>query len=326
MVGQSGMHQRDRQSGFELRFSLLQLVLILPVLFASVFAAYVSGYVSGKKTGFDLARSSAAAHLPGVSVQETAYADQDEAYYEQEAKSLAMLLDKLDEEPETPAGTPLSVVNAGEGVQGLAEREGEWTPLPSHDVSARARLQKPAVHVEEALLSDDSEASATAEEEKAAELKRVAAEERDAQKREEEKKAKALEEKKKRKEAEARKKEEAKKEEPVLKVVPLDVAAQQDKEIAVPKVDARPQDRIRGGFYAQVATVNSITDARQLLGRLQASGFRSVIETARVRGVSYYRVLVGPERTRSRAVILVDQLKRESYLRTQPFIKYVDSR
>ncbi|MBN8550818.1 MAG: SPOR domain-containing protein [Deltaproteobacteria bacterium] len=48
-----------------------------------------------------------------------------------------------------------------------------------------------------------------------------------------------------------------------------------------------------------------------------------MIEVARVRGDEYYRVLVGPEQNRDRAQRLVGQLKRESYIHGDPFLRVV---
>jgi len=77
------------------------------------------------------------------------------------------------------------------------------------------------------------------------------------------------------------------------------------------------------GWYAQVAAPQRREDANRLAGRLRASGFPVVVETAQVRGQQYFRVLAGPEKGRNQAEQLVGQLKRERYLNADPFIRMV---
>lgn len=84
-----------------------------------------------------------------------------------------------------------------------------------------------------------------------------------------------------------------------------------------------PTSRVPHGWYAQVAAPSREGDALSLAGRLKASGFGVKIELARVRGQDYFRVLVGPEDARHHAERLIVQLKRESYLKGEPFIKLV---
>lgn len=77
------------------------------------------------------------------------------------------------------------------------------------------------------------------------------------------------------------------------------------------------------GWYAQVAAPSSNSDAESLSSQLRSNGFHVVIENASVRGEVYYRILVGPEANRNQAEVLVDQLKRETYIKSEPFIKMV---
>ena len=94
--------------------------------------------------------------------------------------------------------------------------------------------------------------------------------------------------------------------------------------------DAKPvpnstmmKEVIPSGWFAQVAAPRKIEDANSLATKLKKSGFGVVIETADVRGQEYFRVLVGPEEGRKEAQRLVDQLKRESYVQGEPFLKLV---
>lgn len=75
------------------------------------------------------------------------------------------------------------------------------------------------------------------------------------------------------------------------------------------------------GWYAQVAAPKSKTEADALASKLRSNGFRVAIETAQVKGDQYYRILVGPEDNKDQATSLVGQLKRESYLAGEPFIR-----
>ena len=79
----------------------------------------------------------------------------------------------------------------------------------------------------------------------------------------------------------------------------------------------------KSGWYAQVAAPTSKSEADSLASQLRNNGFRVVIESAQVRGDSYYRILVGPEENRAQADALVKQLSRESYLNGAPFIRMI---
>ena len=77
------------------------------------------------------------------------------------------------------------------------------------------------------------------------------------------------------------------------------------------------------GWYAQVAAPKKLPEAQQIAKSLKKAGFAVLIENAHVRGEDYYRVVVGPEDGRVQADRLVDQLKRESSLSAQPFVRRV---
>ena len=78
-----------------------------------------------------------------------------------------------------------------------------------------------------------------------------------------------------------------------------------------------------GGWYAQVAAPKKLPEAQQIARTLKKAGFAVLIENAHVRGEDYYRVVVGPEDGRVQADRLVEQLKRESSLSAQPFVRRV---
>lgn len=83
------------------------------------------------------------------------------------------------------------------------------------------------------------------------------------------------------------------------------------------------QNKVSSGWYAQVAAPKELTDADGMANNLKGSGFSVAIEVAKVRGQEYYRVLVGPENSRVLANRLLSQVKREPYLKGEPFIKLV---
>lgn len=80
---------------------------------------------------------------------------------------------------------------------------------------------------------------------------------------------------------------------------------------------------IPSGWFAQVAAPTKMKDAETIAAKLKKNGFRVVIETAKVRGDEYYRILVGPEQNKKQAELLVGQLSRESYVEGAPFIRMV---
>lgn len=80
---------------------------------------------------------------------------------------------------------------------------------------------------------------------------------------------------------------------------------------------------VPSGYFAQVAAPKKVTDAEKIAGKLKRSGFPVVVESASVAGQGFYRVLVGPEQNKVQADRLVSQLKGESYLVGDPFIRRV---
>ena len=85
----------------------------------------------------------------------------------------------------------------------------------------------------------------------------------------------------------------------------------------------KPATLKRRQAFFQVAAPGKLDDANNLAKKLKESGFPVVIETANIRGQEYYRVLVGPEDEQRYSQTMVQQLKRESYLRGDPFLRRV---
>lgn len=78
------------------------------------------------------------------------------------------------------------------------------------------------------------------------------------------------------------------------------------------------------GWFAQVMATSNNRDAESLAQKLRAGGFPVVLEETTVNGKSHYRLLVGPERSRSLAGRLVDQLQREPGVAAKPFVRVVE--
>lgn len=84
------------------------------------------------------------------------------------------------------------------------------------------------------------------------------------------------------------------------------------------------KETLTAGWFAQLAAPRELADANALAKQLRASGFPVVIEKTTVRGEQYYRVLCGPEEKREHAEILINQLKRESFITVEPFLRRVN--
>lgn len=96
-----------------------------------------------------------------------------------------------------------------------------------------------------------------------------------------------------------------------------------------PAIAAKAADKslvrqtLPAGWFAQIAAPRKMQDASALASKLKSSGFPVLIESARVRGEEYFRVIVGPEQNKQQAERLIGQLKRESYVQGDPFLRVV---
>ncbi|MCB0338518.1 MAG: SPOR domain-containing protein [Bdellovibrionales bacterium] len=110
-------------------------------------------------------------------------------------------------------------------------------------------------------------------------------------------------------------------------VLALSTSSKSDIELEASKENEGNSDFFQAvlapGWYVQVAAPRQAQDAESLSKKLKSSGFPVVIERANVRGQEYFRVLSGPERSRSQAELLIGQLKRERYLRSDPFLRMI---
>lgn len=94
----------------------------------------------------------------------------------------------------------------------------------------------------------------------------------------------------------------------------------------VSKIDAKKSAKTQSllpGWYSQVAAPRSLTEAQNVSGKLRNSGFKARIETAEVRDEQYYRVVVGPESSRLAADQVLMKLKKQTSVKTEPFIRLI---
>lgn len=80
---------------------------------------------------------------------------------------------------------------------------------------------------------------------------------------------------------------------------------------------------VPSGWYTQVAAPRSIRDAEELAERLKNNSLAVMIEMANVRGQEYYRVIVGPDPSRSSAQEHMSQVKSLKLVRGDPFVRLV---
>ena len=98
---------------------------------------------------------------------------------------------------------------------------------------------------------------------------------------------------------------------------------QESKAVVAQAPSAAEKPSLPRGWFAQIIAPRSQQEADSITSKLRSSGFSVVIENATVRGENYYRVLVGPEETRQQAERLISQLRREPYVKSDPFLRMV---
>ncbi|MGI6680735.1 MAG: SPOR domain-containing protein [Bdellovibrionota bacterium] len=87
-----------------------------------------------------------------------------------------------------------------------------------------------------------------------------------------------------------------------------------------PSLARTRQASIQKGYYVQIASLSNEMDANILVNKVNSSGFKTKVQTTIVSGVKYYRVLSGPEDTHIHAQRMVEELKREPYITSNPFV------
>lgn len=300
------MNKRNLQQ-WELRLGVVQLVILLGIITGSMACAFYIGFSSGRSVGFEAALDKSlanAARIPiaseGVRPEESTtdvYAKLshttplDSENHDAAGKDVDVPLGSIKTAETAPAGQDFAPPTENKNAQTNTMSEGD-----SIFGSASAKNAEPKAKTLGSLLEEKS-AEPVAKKEPVAKVELpppapIA-------------KAKLHEDVK------PQPKVAAPIEKPVAKVAPKE------------KPSSLVRDVIPPGWFAQIAAPRKMQDANSLAGRLKSSGFAVMIEVARVRGEEYYRVLVGPEQNRAQAERLVGQLKRESYLQGDPFLRVV---
>jgi cell division septation protein DedD len=88
------------------------------------------------------------------------------------------------------------------------------------------------------------------------------------------------------------------------------------------KVELQPTI-LKSGWYTQVFAPRSLDEANNVADKLKGLGFRVSIEEALVRGQKYYRLLVGPEKTREVAEFQRQQIIKKKLVDSDPFVRVV---
>lgn len=106
---------------------------------------------------------------------------------------------------------------------------------------------------------------------------------------------------------------------PLAKSVEAAAAKQPSKSAVI-----EPQVTKGAKYFVQCAAPNNQQDAQELVAQLKASGFSAKIEQAKVGNAIFYRVLSGPEINEATASRLADQISREKFIKSKPFVKRIE--
>jgi len=322
---QSTTKNRRSLRSWELRLGLPQVVVLVGLVTGSMVLAFYLGLNSGQRLGFELAQERTASSLPRLPVPGAlpeGSVPQDDGAFDVYAKLNDTLpgakgeVDPIKVAPVPEAESPLQQealfppASGEKGKTGAMPELGsiksvESEPLINAEAEAalNARLEEkmlPEGNTEGGTLGDAASAIARTD---TAEVKPA-----------------PIEEVKKIQES-------APKTEVAKAVAPAVEKAEPEKAVAkvAPKTTNSPfiKKNLPKGWFAQVGAMQSLSDAEGIATKLKSSGFAVMIESAQVRGESYFRIMVGPEKSREQADILVSQLRRERYIEGDPFLRVV---
>lgn len=106
---------------------------------------------------------------------------------------------------------------------------------------------------------------------------------------------------------------------PQLKTADQALKSPEQEKSAEPKM----KSKLTPGWYIQIAAKTDPKEAAALSKRLAGSKVQSVIETGVVKGVTYYRVVAGPFKSRDGAAPTMKRVKGSGAVSTEPFLKQV---
>lgn len=340
----SGSH-RSGAVGNELRLGKLQVVVWLGLSLGSIAGAYFVGYFSGRYVGFESARESSAADIPKLPVPEVFQGNgaQNPGSVYDKLKAPAVLRESASggsaEQPRLNT-RPIPALN---GQRESSREESEELALDTSEVEQR----RDSTESQRANQNADADASATDDDIEAMvgdnasgpQLIIGADPETERQKIPNSMRMLGSGNAQQEKTGSAKVEASAKSDKSPNAILDERIAsargdaaktAQQDttsggKVAEQSKGDGGPLVRkvLPTGYFAQVAAPKKLSEAESIASKLKRSGFPVVVESASVAGQSFYRVLVGPEQNKVQADRLVSQLKSESYLSGDPFLKKV---
>ena len=88
-------------------------------------------------------------------------------------------------------------------------------------------------------------------------------------------------------------------------------------------VEPKVKDKLKNGWYIQIAAKTDQKEAAALARKLSGSKVQTSIEAGVVRGVTYYRVVSGPFKSRDAATPTLKRVKNSGIVSTEPFLKQV---
>lgn len=343
------MTNRRSLKNWELRFGIIPLVSFVGLVCGSLVVSFYFGYLTGQKEGLEIAQSINLQNEPRIPVVSEDGNTGDEHVSDLYAKlSEKAKPSKLAAESEARAGVDLSVVKSiedspavlpptteinakGKNSKEVLVLEDEGPAIDdnkiaaAHNESLDDTLGDPLDPKSKSLAGTkkgiDSDApiktlasvGATAKEsavttDKKSEYEKVTVAKLDSKTSKTETKTESV-----------------KTEKPaaVESVAAKEKAPALEEETTKPGTSNFTKKVLSKGWFAQVAAPRKLKDADDVARKLKSSGFVVAIETAKVRGEEYFRVVVGPEETREQADRLVSQLKRENYLKGDPFVRVV---
>lgn len=282
------MMNRKSLRNWELALGPLQVTSLLGLVMGSMVCAFALGYFSGRRNGFDLAREAdltTAMRLPIVESASRDAIQSDEIYAKLNENSIAKIT--LDSESGKEEPQKLEPIKTIEESPILAKTEStENITAAASAIPPKADSNNPS---QDTNIKPKVDTLPVKETESAKSVKKVTVE---------------------------------KKTEPAKTAIekPATTKIIPSSQSESPKKEALT---LNPGWYAQVAAPRKREDAEAVISKLRGSGFQATIETAEIRGQSYYRVLVGPEKSAELSKRLVAQLSRESYVKGTPFVKQV---
>ncbi|MBX7143807.1 MAG: SPOR domain-containing protein [Oligoflexia bacterium] len=342
------MNKKNMQQ-WELRLGVAQTVVLLGVVTGSIACAFYVGFSSGRRVGFEAALERTMAHTARFPVAGTTETDSEDTGG---ADVLARLSTKEVSETATEQLQPvLGAIKSAElaPLGAKDEESGATSEKNSFAASAKAQEQKNGTQLTLGDVFDSQEpvakaksdtsnaVSALVEEtapksvEKAASKPELKAAENSAPIQVSRREEKPISSKTANVEAKTAVQSNATTQ-TTVSTVNSKKAPQQTAEVrkSVEAKNATPakepsmiREVLPPGWFAQVAAPKKMADATSIANKLKSSGFPVMIEVARVRGEEYFRVIVGPETNKQQADRLVGQLKRESYLQGEPFLRVV---